>query len=164
MPSKRNKKSNSKSAPKAAQPYGGRRHRFLKWMLTKREHGPDRAHHLALMIAFLIAGILALLNTDATLHATSSAKIGPRVYQHGWPMVYLTREAPRPENILTKREPPFDWPYPVVEGESRSFSGIALLVDVLVASLIVIAVYWCIRRLAGNTTKVKVESDSLLET
>ena len=163
MPSKRNNKSKSKAASKtSAQPYGGRRHRFLKWMLTKREHGPDRAHHLGLMVAFLFAGILAMLSTDRTMHKTSSEKMGPRVSQHGWPMVYLIRDAPKPEKMLIKKVP-YDWPYPAVDGESREFSWFALSVDVLVALLIVIAVYWCARRLAGNTAKVKVEADSLLE-
>ena len=163
MPSKRKNKSRSKSASKTpAKPYGGRRHRFLKWMLTEREHGPDRAHHIALMLAFLFAGILALLNTDRTLHKTSSEKIGSQVSQHGWPMVYLSRQGPKPE--LFRRKVLYDWPFPAVEGESRSLSWFALSVDVLVASLIVIAVYWCTRRLAGNTAKVKVEAESLLET
>ncbi|MDB2686647.1 hypothetical protein N9Y42_05500 [Mariniblastus sp.] len=163
MPNKRKNKSKSKSASKSPpKPYGGRRHRFLKWMLTEREHGPDRAHHLGLMIAFLFAGILALLNTDRTLHKTSSGKIGPRVSQHGWPMVYLAREGPKPAELL-RNEPIYDWPYPVVEGEDRRLSWFALSVDVLIASLIVIAVYWCTRRLARNTAKVKVEAASLLE-
>ena len=131
-------------------------------MLSKREHGPDRAHRIGLMIAFLFAGILALLNTERTLHKISSEKIGPRVSQHGWPLVYLTRDAPAPE-LLKRKKPDYDWPYPAVEGESRSLSWFALAVDVLVASLIVIAVYWCTRRLAENTTKVNMEAESLLK-
>ena len=131
-------------------------------MLTKREHGPDRAHHLALMIAFLFAGILTLINTDRTLYKASSEKIGPRVSQHGWPMVYLKREGEKPAEMLIKKVP-YDWPYPAVDGESREFSWLGLSVDVLVALIIVITVYWCTRRLARNTAKVKVEAESLLE-
>ena len=164
MPSKRKNKSKSNLASKAsAQPYGGRRHRLMKWLLTKREHGPDRAHYIGLMIAFLFAGILAMLSTDRTLHKMSSEKIGPRVSQHGWPMVYLTREGEKPAEMLIKKKP-YDWPYPAVDGESRKFSWFAFSVDVLVAMFIVIAVYWCTRRLTGNTAKVKVEAESLLKT
>ena len=131
-------------------------------MLTKREHGPDRAHYIALMIAFLFAGILAMLSTDRTLHKTSSEKMGSRVSQHGWPMVYLTREGEKPAEMLFKKKT-YDWPYPAVDGDSRKFSWFALSVDALVALSIVIAVYWCVRRLAGNNAKVKVEAESLLE-
>ena len=163
MPSKRNKKNKSKSASKKNnQPYGGRRHRFLKWMLTEREANPDQAHYLGLMLAFLVAGILTYVNTDRLLHAASSKEIGPRVSQHGWPMVYLKREAPKPEMMLIK-EATYDWPLPAVNGESRSFFWFALAIDVLIGSLIVIAVYWITRRLAGNTGKAKVENQSLLE-
>ena len=164
MPSKRKNKSKSKSASKNhTKPYGGRRHRFMKWLLTEREHGPDRAHNIALMMAFLFAGILAYINTDRTLHMMSSEKIGPRVSQHGWPMVYLTREFTEPLQLLIRKEPLYDWPYPAVDGESRSWSWLALSVDVLVALLIVIAVYWCVRRLARNTAKIKVDAETLLE-
>jgi len=148
--------------PESKSPHSGRRHRFLKWMLTERKHSADRAHYIGLMMAFLFAGILALLNTDRTLHKMSSEKMGPRVSQHGWPMVYLSRFGPEPDKLLRK-EAFFDWPYPAVDGELRKFSWVALTVDLLTASLIVIAVYWCTRRLAGNTAKVKVEAESLLE-
>ena len=133
-----------------------------KWLLTKREHGPNRAHQLALMMACIFAGILALINTDRTLHKASSEKLGPNVSQHGWPMVYLNRQGEARLPML-KKKTGYDWPYPAVEGEVRTLSWAALLVDLLVVLAIVIAVYWCVRRLAGNTAKVKVESESLLE-
>jgi len=143
MANKQKRKSNSKSP---ANQQGTRRHRWLKWLLSRREHGPERAHRLALAMSFLFAGILTLLSTDRTLHKSSSEKIGPQVSQHGWPMVYLKREVTEPLELLRK-DIKYDWPYPAVEG------GLA----------IVIAIYWCTRRLAQNTAKVKVEAESLLE-
>lgn len=134
----------------------------MKWLLTKREHGPNRAHQLALMMACVFAGILALINTDRTLHKASSEKIGPSVSQHGWPMVYLNRQGEDPLPMLRK-EPGYDWPYPAVEGEIRKLSWPALVVDLLVSLSIVVAIYWCVRRLARNTAKVKVEAETLLE-
>ncbi len=134
----------------------------MKWLLTRREHGPDRAHQLALMLACIIAGILALINTDRSLHTASSETIGPNVSQHGWPMVYLTREGGAPLPMLRK-EPGYDWPYPNVEGEVRTPSWLAVAVDLLVALAIVVAVYWCARRLAGSAANVTVEAESLLE-
>jgi len=134
----------------------------MKWLLTKREHGPHRVHQLALLMACIFAGILALINTDRTLHKASSEKMGPNVSQHGWPMVYLKRQGETQLPML-KKKAGFDWPYPVVDGEERTLFWVALLVDLLVLLAIVTAVYWCVRRLAGNTAKVKVESESLLE-
>ena len=155
------KKKNKQSKP-PVHPHTTGRHRFMKWLLTKREHGPNRAHQLALMMACIFAGILALINTDRTLHKASSEKLGPNMSQHGWPMVYLKRQGEPPLPML-KKKPGYDWPYPVVEGEVRTLSWAALLVDLLVMLAIVIAVYWCVRRLAGNAAKVKVDSESLLK-
>lgn len=155
------KKKNKRSKP-PVHPHATGRHRFMKWLLTKREHGPNRAHQLALLMACVFAGILALINTDRTLHKASSEKLGPNVSQHGWPMVYLNRQGEAPLPMLKKKSR-YDWPYPAVEGEKRTLSWTALLVDLSVMLAIVIAVYWCVRRLAGNTVKVRVESDSLLE-
>ena len=134
----------------------------MKWLLTKREHGPNRAHQLALMMACIFAGILALINTDRTLHKASSEKIGPNVSQHGWPMVYLHRQGEAPLPMLKKKRG-YDWPYPAVEGEARTLSWLALLVDLLLLVASVTAVYWCVRRLAGDTTKVENEAEPLLE-
>ena len=159
MANKQKRKSNSKSP---ANQQGARRHGWLKWLLSRREHGPERAHRLALAMSFLFAGILTLLSTDRTLHKSSSEKIGPQASQHGWPMVYLKREVTEPLELLRK-DIKYDWPYPAVEGESRTFSWLALLVDVIVGLAIVIAIYWCTRRLAQNMAKVKVEAESLLE-
>lgn len=134
----------------------------MKWLLTKREHGPDRPHQISLLLACVVAGILALLNTDRMLHTTSSEKIGPNVSQHGWPMIYLNRQGPAPLPLLRK-EPNYAWPYPAVKGETRIWSGVALLTDLIVALVFVYATYWVVRRLAGKPTKVKAESGALLD-
>ena len=151
-----------KKQPKATRPHATRRHRLMKWLLTKREHGPDRIHQLSLMLACVVAGILALLNTDRMLHTTSSKQLGPNVSQHGWPMVYLNRQGPAPLPMLRK-EPGYAWPYPAVKDETRTWSWVALLTDLVVALVFVAATYWVVQRLAGKPTKVETESEALLD-
>ena len=138
-------------AAKSKQPSstGGRFHRWMNWLLEKREQGPDLGHRLALVLSFLVAGILALINLDRTLHQSSSVKLGYQASQHGWPMVYLIRQFDEaiPNHLRATRQS--DWPYPAVQGESRSFNGLSLAVDLVTAMVLTGIVYWLTRRVAG---------------
>lgn len=121
----------------------------MKWLLEKREQGPDWGHKLALVLSFLIAGILTLINLDRTLHQSSSSKIGYQASQHGWPTVYLTRQFDEaiPNHLRAARQS--DWPYPAVKGEQRDLSWQNLFIDLFTATVMVGTVYWATRRLVG---------------
>jgi hypothetical protein len=128
---------------------GGRFHRWMNWLLQERQQGPDLGHRIALVLSFLVAGILALVNFDRTLHQASSTEIGYQASQHGWPFVYLTRQFDEttPNHIREVRKS--DWPFPAVAGEARSITWPNLVADFLIAATIIGAVYWTTRRLAG---------------
>lgn len=134
--------------PKKTSSTGGLFHRGMKWLLEKREQGPDLGHRLALVLSFLVAGILALINLDRNLHQASSAKIGYQASQHGWPMIYLNRQFDEaiPNHLRAARQ--LDWPYPAVQGENRTFNLLFLVVDLLTALAIIAVVYWATRWLA----------------
>lgn len=130
---------------------------MVAWLLEARETAPDRDHKIALAMSFLMLGLVTLINTDRTLHQSSSAKISYQASQHGWPMIYLKREfeADLPNHLRHSRQ--YDWPYPAVAGEGRTLSVLALVVDIITALAITVTAYFLIRRLVGSFTNPQTQ-------
>ena len=101
---------------------------------------PDKAKLISLLITALVAGLVVMINVDRTIPEWGTT-VTP-VSEHGWPLIYLVRQAQEvavPGHIENVN--PFRWPWPVVEGEVRTFSSTNLTTDIIVGAAIVVIAY-----------------------
>ena len=108
----------------------------------------DRHKLIALTLASLVAGLLAIINLDRATHSDSLTKEERMVStsRHGWPLVYLERDvADKPEFFFSKRL--YSWPIPAIEGEQRrwnlgNFAGnVGIAVAITAASFALISFF-----------------------
>ena len=87
---------------------------------------PDFGRLCGLLAVSLVAGILLMLNTQRHHEKSMDSR-------HGWPMIYLTRTS----DLLPLNEAAFDlvyvWPLPEQENETRSFSVMNAITNLIVA-------------------------------
>ena len=83
----------------------------------------DRNVLIAMTLASLVAGLLAIMNLDRATHAGSLTQEERLLStsRHGWPLVYLERDlAKKPKLFFSKRL--YSWPLPAVAGEQRRWN------------------------------------------
>jgi hypothetical protein len=104
----------------------------------------DRHNLVALALASLVAGLIAVVNSDRVTHAGSDLAIGES--RHGFPWVYLKRTlAEEPDFYLPRRI--FNWPWPPVKNEVRDFSWQNFGLDLLVLIAMTVVSFLLIRAL-----------------
>ena len=102
----------------------------------------DRNVLVAMTLASLVAGLLAIVNLDRATHASSLSKEQrlASTSLHGWPLVYLERDvAEKPTFYFSKRL--YSWPIPAVDGEQRRWKVGNLIGDIGLALSITVAAY-----------------------
>lgn len=114
-------------------------------LVQVRPVDPRRHFQIAMVLASLTAGLLVMFNCDRSMNRTSAKELGYNASQHGWPLIYLERvfEEKLPNHVRHTRS--YDWPYPAVKGEARSWIVGNLLFDIVACMLIVTIIYWFVR-------------------
>ena len=102
----------------------------------------DRHVLIAMTLASLVAGLLAIVNLDRATHAGSLVKEERLVStsRHGWPLVYLERNLKeKPQFYFGKRL--YSWPVPAVEGEQRRWNFANLIGNMAIGLAITLGAY-----------------------
>ena len=102
----------------------------------------DRHLLIAMTLASLVAGLLAIVNLDRATHAGSLVKEERLVStsRHGWPLVYLERNLKeKPQFYFGKRL--YSWPVPAVEGEQRRWNFANLIGNMAIGLAITLGAY-----------------------
>ena len=102
----------------------------------------DRHKLIALTLASLVAGLLAIVNLDRATHSSSLSKEEriASTSRHGWPLVYLERDVKeKPQFFFSKRI--YSWPVPAVEGEQREWNMGNLAGNLGIGVAITVAAY-----------------------
>ena len=102
----------------------------------------DRHLLIAMTLASLVAGLLAIVNLDRATHAGSLVKEERLVStsRHGWPLVYLERNLKeKPQFYFSKRL--YSWPVPAVEGEQRRWNVANLIGNMAICLAITLGAY-----------------------
>jgi len=83
----------------------------------------DRHVLIAMTLASLVAGLLAIVNLDRATHASSITKEERLVStsRHGWPLVYLERDIEKAPQLFFSKQL-YSWPLPAVNGEQRRWN------------------------------------------
>jgi hypothetical protein len=101
-------------------------------------------HQIAVALASLAAGIMFLVNFDRVTNASTARELGAGTSLHGWPFVYLERKFESLPAFLAHTRAS-NWPFPISEGETRSFNYLNLGLDVLCAIVVVCVCFYLVR-------------------
>jgi hypothetical protein len=136
------KRKRQRKADKKARQERAQRERDTQTSAQALHQRDDRHVLVAMTLASLVAGLLAIVNLDRTTHADSLTK-EERVLstsRHGWPLVYLERDLEeKPQFFHSKRLYP--WPVPAVEGEQRRWNFGNLVGDLALGFAITVGSY-----------------------
>ena len=116
----------------------------------------DRHVLIAMTLASLVAGLLAIVNLDRATHAGSLVKEERLVStsRHGWPLVYLERNLKeKPQFYFGKRL--YSWPVPAVEGEQRRWNFANLIGNMAIGLAITLGAYLLISFRSRSMTSGK---------
>ena len=137
--SKRNQK---RKADQKARREKARREREAVASQPPLHQRDDRHVLIAMTLASLVAGLLAIVNLDRATHAGSLVKEERLVStsRHGWPLVYLERSLKeKPQFYFGKRL--YSWPVPAVEGEQRRWNFANLIGNMAIGLAITLGAY-----------------------
>ena len=105
----------------------------------------DRHVLIAMTLASLVAGLLAIVNLDRATHAgslTNEERLLSTSH-HGWPLVYLERDLEeKPKLFFSKRL--YSWPIPAVTGEQRRWNVANLIGNIGICIAITLGSFWLI--------------------
>ena len=137
--SKRNQK---RKADQKARRERARREREALASQPPLHQRDDRHVLIAMTLASLVAGLLAIVNLDRATHAGSLGKEERLLStsRHGWPLVYLERNLKeKPQFYFGKRL--YSWPVPAVEGEQRRWNFANLIENMAIGLAITLGAY-----------------------
>ena len=114
-------------------------------LVEARPVDPRRHYQIAMVLASLVGGLLTLFNLDRTVNVHHAKEVGHLASLHGWPTVYLQRTFAEETPIYVRQLRQWDWPFPVIEGELRTWNIANLCSNILVGLIIMTIVYWFVR-------------------
>ena len=117
------KRKRQRKADKKARQERAKREREAQASQQRLHQRDDRHVLIAMTLASLVAGLLAIVNLDRAANAGSLTKEQRLLYtsHRGWPLVYLERDVKeKPQFFHSKRL--YSWPLPAVEGEQRRWN------------------------------------------
>ena len=119
-------------------------------LVSRRPIDPGRNRKIALVLSSLVLGLLVLFNLDRNVNQSTASQLSYNASLHGWPMVYLQREFEEDLPNYARHLRSYDWPFPPVEGEVRTWRATGVIVDLTAVVIIVTIIYWFIRQAVGN--------------
>lgn len=105
----------------------------------------DRHVLIAMTLASLVAGLLAIVNLDRATHAGSLTHDERLLStsRHGWPLVYLERGLQEKPKLFFSRRL-YSWPFPAVTGEQRRWNLANLVGNLGICIAITLGSFWLI--------------------